>query len=271
MRLPTVLIGRYIPVDSIVHRLDPRAKLLGMILLISAVLIVPDLLLYLVPGLAVFLLMFLSRTGFKVYLAGLRSLWFFLVFAVLVQFLSSSEGEKIFWIITDRAIWSAVYIMFRLVLIILLAENFSATTPPLLSARAIESIFSTFGARKIGHEIGMVMTIAMRFVPILALEADRILKAQIARGANFERGKFFDRIRALVVIIVPLLISALRKAEELAVAMEARLYTGEPPKTRFKDIKWKPMDTLYVLSTAGVLVLVLFGRYFVDGVFQYGG
>ncbi|MCD6552148.1 energy-coupling factor transporter transmembrane protein EcfT [Thermotoga sp.] len=266
MRLPTVLIGRYVPTDSIIHKIDPRAKLLGMILLISSILLVPNLTFYLFPGVAVFLLILFSRTGFKIYLAGLKSMWFLMVFAVAVQFLSPSDGRRIIWFITDTAILSAAYILLRLLLIILLAENFSATTPPLLTARAIENLFSLFGARKLGHEIGMVMTIAMRFVPILTLEADRILKAQIARGANFERGKFIDRLKALVVTIVPLLASALRKAEELATAMEARLYTGEPPKVKFRDIEWKFSDTLYVLLTLCVLLLVLFGHDFFDGV-----
>ncbi|PLV60408.1 energy-coupling factor transporter transmembrane protein EcfT [Thermotoga sp. KOL6] len=265
MKLPTVLIGRYIPTNSIIHKLDPRAKLVGMVLLITSILLVPNILLYIVPAAMIFVLMTLSKTGLKVYIAGLKSLWFFLIFAVLVQLLTPSDGKRIFWIVTDKAVLSAVYIMLRLVLIILLAENFSATTPPLLSARAIESFFSLFGARKLGHEIGMVMTIAMRFVPILALEADRILKAQISRGANFERGKLVDRLKALVVIIVPLLTSALRKAEELATAMEARLYTGEPPKTKFKDVEWKFYDTVYVALSALVLISIIVSRNFVNG------
>jgi len=265
MRLPTVLIGRYVPADSIVHKIDPRAKLLGMILLITSILIVPSLVFYIVPGAVVLLLILLSRTGFRIYLAGLKSLWFLIIFAVVVQFLSPQDGRKIIWFITDKAILSAVYILLRLLLIILLAENFSATTPPLLTARAIESLFSLLGARKLGHEIGMVMTIAMRFVPILALEADRILKAQISRGANFERGRFIDRLKALVVIIVPLLASALRKAEELATAMEARLYTGEPPRVKYRDLEWKLTDTLYILFTLCVLLFVLFGQNLFNG------
>lgn len=261
MRFGSFLTGRYVHVESPIHSLDPRAKFLGTLLVIISVLLVPNLFFYILPAILILSLIRMSRIGFPVYLTGIRSFWFFLVFAAVVQLISVREGSRIFFFITSEGLLSCAFVVLRLVLIILAAEVFSLTTPPLLSAQGVESVLSLFGMRKLSYEIGMIMTIAMRFVPILAMEADRILKAQIARGADFERGKLVDRLKRLLVVVIPLLVSAMRKAEELTVAMEARLYTGEPPKIRYRQLAWSTKDTIFLAFSVLLLCSILVARY----------
>lgn len=261
MRFGSFLTGRYVHVESPIHSLDPRAKFLGTLLVIISVLLVPNLFFYILPAILILSLIRMSRIGFPVYLTGIRSFWFFLVFAAVVQLISVREGSRIFFFITSEGLLSCAFVVLRLVLIILAAEVFSLTTPPLLSAQGVESVLSLLGMRKLSYEVGMIMTIAMRFVPILAMEADRILKAQIARGADFERGKLVDRLKRLLVVVIPLLVSAMRKAEELTVAMEARLYTGEPPKIRYRQLAWSTKDTIFLAFSVLLLCSILVARY----------
>jgi len=261
MKFGSFLVGRYVHVESPIHSLDPRAKFLGTLLVIISVLLVPNLFFYLLPTILILTLILMSGIKLSVYLRGIRSFWFFLVFAAVVQLVSVRGGVRIFSFITSEGLLSCTFVVLRLVLIILAAEIFSMTTPPLLSARGVESVLSLFGMRKLSYEVGMIMTIAMRFVPILAMEADRILKAQIARGADFEKGKLMDRLKRLLVVVIPLLVSAMRKAEELTVAMEARLYTGEPPKIRYRQLAWSTKDTIFLAFSVLLLCSILVARY----------
>jgi len=247
MRMNFVIAGRYIPKDTFIHKLDPRSKMMGVLILISGILTVPSLVLYLIPVCLIVLLMVKSDIGFKPYFYGLKGLWFLILLAGVIQLFAVKEGKILILGITTGGLLSSLYIVIRLILVLFVAELLSFTTPPLMIAKALEKLFALIGLKRFGHELGMVTTIAMRFVPILALEADRIAKAQIARGASFERGKLSDRLKMMVVLIVPLFVSAMRKAEELSVAMESRLYKVDAERSSYVELIWKPSDTLFSL------------------------
>ncbi len=247
MRASFVIVGRYIPKETFIHNLDPRSKMIGVLILISGILTVPSLAFYIVPLCLIVLLMVKSDIGFKPYFYGLKGLWFLILLAGVVQLFAIKEGRALVLGITTGGLLSALYIVVRLILVLFIAELLSFTTPPLMVAKALESLLALIGLKRFGHELGMVTTIAMRFVPILALEADRIAKAQIARGASFERGKLSDRLKMMVVLIVPLFVSAIRKAEELAIAMESRLYRVDAERSSYIELVWKPSDTFFLL------------------------
>ncbi|HIP92723.1 MAG TPA: energy-coupling factor transporter transmembrane protein EcfT [Thermotoga sp.] len=247
MKMNFVIVGRYIPKDTFIHNLDPRSKMIGVLILIVGTLTVPSLTFYIFPACLIAVLIVVSNVGFKPYLYGIKGIWFLILFAGLIQLFVIKEDKPLILGITMGGLLSAFYIIIRLILILLAAELLSFTTPPLMIAKALEKLFALVGLKNFGHELGMVTTIAMRFVPILALEADRIAKAQIARGASFERGRLSDRLKMIVVLTVPLFVSAIRKAEELAIAMESRLYGLNADRSSYIELLWKPFDTLFLM------------------------
>jgi energy-coupling factor transport system permease protein len=242
-------IGKYIPKNSPIHNLDPRAKMISVLFQVTSVMLVKNLLGYIIPVAFFVLFMALSRIKPVVYLRSLKSMWFLIVFAVVVQYFIGG-------------ISSSLYIGLRLSLIFLFATMFTYTTPPLLTARGIVDILKYFGVKDEQREdFGMMLAISIRFIPILLDEADRIIKAQISRGAKYSEKGLRNKLSAITSIIIPLLVSSLRKAEELSLALQARKY-GITKRTHYYTLNWSRRDAVYLIANVGLLLGVLIMRIF---------
>ncbi|MDI9471665.1 MAG: energy-coupling factor transporter transmembrane protein EcfT [Tissierellia bacterium] len=261
--LRDITVGQYYPGNSILHRLDPRTKLIGTFLFIIVIFMVKTSPQYLLLGLFVLLNVFLSKVPLRFIIRGLRSIVFILMFAFAIN-LFFTPGTPIFRLwrirITHEGLRLAFTMMMRLVLLIMGTSLMTLTSSPIQLTDGIERLFSPL--KRVGfpaHEVAMMMSIALRFIPTLLEETDKIMKAQMARGADFESGRLLQRARALVPLLVPLFIASFKRADDLANAMEARCYRGGRGRTRLHELRYSSRDFLAFLTlaflTAGVYVL----------------
>ena len=253
-------LGQYYPVDSFVHRLDPRAKLLSTLLYLISLFVTGSLLGYAAAILYMGSLIALSRISLKYMFRGLKGILFLLLFSVLLNmFLTPGRVVASFWFIriTEEGLIQAGKMALRLVLLLLGSSLLTFTTTPTGLTDGLEQGLSFLKIIKIPvHEIAMMMSIALRFLPVLTEELDKIERAQMARGADFESGNLVRRAKALIPVLVPLIVSAFRRAGELATAMEARCYHGGEGRTRMKPLKFQRMDYLFVAVTILYFVLM---------------
>ena len=256
--LNDITLGQYFPINSILHRLDPRTKILLLIAFIAMIFIVTAPVGYaLLLGFTVFI-MLLSKVPVKLYVKSLKPIWFIVLFtAVLNIFLTS--GTYIcqwgFLKISREGIVLAVRMAVRLVMLIAASSVLTYTTSPIELTDGIERLLSPFARLGLpAHDLAMMMSIAIRFIPTLIEETDKIIKAQQARGASFDTGSLLARARAMIPMLVPLFISAFRRADELAVAMESRCYHGGAGRTRLKQISFKKNDA-YAAAVFAVIML----------------
>ena len=254
-------LGQYYPVDSIIHRLDPRTKLLTTLLYLISLFVSGKLLAYAAATLYIGTVIYLSRISLKYMLRGIRGILFLLMFSVVFNlFLTPGEEIFSFWFlhITKEGLIHASRMAARLVLLLLGSSLLTYTTTPTGLTDGLEQgLFFLKYIRIPVHEIAMMMSIALRFLPVLTEELDKIERAQMARGADFETGNFIRRAKALVPVLVPLIVSAFRRAGELATAMEARCYHGGEGRTRMKPLKFKRADYLFIGMTLLYFVIVL--------------
>ncbi len=244
------------------HRLDPRIKIILLILLIVGIFLGQNLLSYVPVALFLFLAARLSRVPFSMLLRGLRPLRFILVFTfVLNIFFLQGETPLLdlgFFVIKKEAVVTAIHYCLRLVLLVLASSLLTLTTAPVTLTDGLERLLSPLRILHFpAHEMAMMMTIALRFIPTLLEEADKIMKAQTARGADFESGNLLRRARAMVPLLVPLFVGAFRRAGDLAMAMEARCYHGGQGRTRLRVLKCQKNDYLACLITAALIAAIL--------------
>ncbi len=257
-----ITIGQFFPGKSIVHRLDPRIKLLITVLYI-VMLFVADGLAGLGVGVVFMLLAFLlSKIPFKLMLKSIKPLVPIILFTGILNLFFISSGTPVvewhFIKITDQGIKTMIFMALRIILLICGTSLLTYTTSPITLTDAIERILSPLKIIKFpAHEIAMMMTIALRFIPTLIEETDKIMSAQKARGADMESGNVFHRAKALIPILIPLFVSAFRRAEELALAMECRCYHGGEGRTRLKQLKTAPRDYIAVAATVLFLAAVI--------------
>ncbi|KLO22288.1 cobalt transporter [Marinitoga sp. 1197] len=258
-----IAIGRYVEKNSIMHSLDPRAKLIGLFFLAGFAFTINSFYDVTLMSFYTLLLMLLSKIELKMYGKSIKSMWMLILFAFIVQ-LFNYDGNVIYqlWFIkiTDKGLANASIITFRLFFAIMLSSVLTLTTSPTSLANAMEDVLIWFRVkRSFAHELSMVMTIAIRFIPVMASEAERIFKAQMSRGANFDSRKISGRLKGLVAIIIPLLVSALRRADELSIAMEARCYNGWEGRTRYKEFQWSFKDTVFFISfvSLGIIMIII--------------
>lgn len=262
--LKNMTLGQYFPGESIIHRLDPRIKFIVVLALIVVIFIAKTAWGY--GAITAFLLFaaLASRVPFIYVLKGLKPLWFILVFTFVIN-LFFITGEKIlfeWWIfrVYEEALLKAINIAIRLILLILSTTILTLTTSPMEITDALERLMSPLKAVKFpAHELALMMSIALRFIPTLMEETDRIMKAQTARGASFDSGGLIKRARGLIPVLVPLFVSAFKRAEDLSLAMESRCYNGGKNRTRMKVLKIKPRDMAALLIVAGIITLIAFG------------
>nr|MBO4517583.1 energy-coupling factor transporter transmembrane protein EcfT [Clostridia bacterium] len=256
-----VSFGSYFPADSFVHKMDARAKILIAIAYMVAVFLVSA---FHFLGFAaclsfVILTTAVSRVPFFRVLKSVRTIIFFVVFSAILQLFFNSKGTVVFWVITDVGLLNAAFIIARIMLIVLGASLLTLTTSPVELADGIEGLLYPLKWIKFPvHEFALIMSIALRFIPTLIDETDRIIKAQKARGADFESGNIFKRAKALIPVLIPLLISSFRRADELADAMDSRCYAGSKNRTKYKKMRLSFRDLMGVLAVAGLIVGIVF-------------
>jgi energy-coupling factor transport system permease protein len=265
--LTNITIGQYYPVKSTIHALDSRVKLLGVIVFITALFLVTGALGYVLAGLALALVVYASNVPLAYLLKGLRGILFIIVFTVVINaFFTAGETvlfQFYFITVSKEGLINAGMMALRLIMLIISSSVLTLTTSPIELTAAIE--FALKPLKKIGvpaHEIAMMMTIALRFIPTLLEELDKIMKAQMARGADFDTGGRIKKAKSLIPLLVPIFLSSFRRAEELAVAMEARCYRGDENRTRMKVMRLTPRDRSAFVCVAGFLALMLAARFF---------
>ena len=246
--LRDITLGQYYQTDSVIHRLDPRVKLVTTFFYIISLFIVDNWIGYLAAGLFLLAVIKLSKVPFKFMVRGMKSIVFLLLIAVVFNlFLTPGEPLVTIWKlrITKEGIRLAGFMAVRLVFLIMGSSVMTLTTTPNNLTDALEKLLKPLKFFKVPvHEIAMMMSIALRFIPILLEETDKIMKAQIARGADFESGNLIKKAKSLVPLLVPLFISAFRRANDLAMAMEARCYRGGEQRTKMKPLIYRKRDFL---------------------------
>ncbi len=260
--LSNITLGQYFPGDSLLHRLDPRTKITLTIALIVAVFLAKGFLGYGLLFAFVLGCALLSGIRLRVMLKAVKPILFIVLLTFVLNVFFSPGGRVIFqWAfvtITDQGLLTAVYMAIRLVLLVFGTQLMTLTTSPIELTDGLESLMKPLS--KIGfpaHELAMMMSIALRFIPTLLEEADKIMKAQMARGADFESGNLLARARAMIPLLVPLFVSAFRRADELALAMEARCYRGGAHRTRLKVLRFGSVDLFAALAVAVLMAVVV--------------
>ena len=267
--LKDITLGQYFPGHSVVHRLDPRTKLIMLVVYIVALFMATNVVSYVLVAAFLFVAIKISTIPMKSIVRGMKPLVLILVFTgILNLFFTVGEGEPLvdFWVITvyKEGIIRAVFMVLRILLLISGTFLLTYTTSPISLTDGLESLMGPLKKLHVPvHELSMMMCIALRFIPTLIEETDKIMCAQKARGADFESGSLMDKAKALVPILVPLFISAFRRADELATAMECRCYQGGDGRTKMKLLRYKLWDFeafgVGVLLIAAVVVLKYFG------------
>lgn len=257
--LKDITLGQYYQTDSVIHRLDPRVKLVATLAFIISLFIVNSFWGYLIAAVFLAVMIRLSHVPFKFMVRGMKAIVFLLVVAgVFNLFLTPGEVVVSFWKlqITKEGIKQAFLMSGRLCFLIIGSSIMTLTTTPNQLTDALEKLLGPLKKIHVPvHEIAMMMSIALRFIPILLEETDKIMKAQIARGADFESGNLITKAKNLVPLLVPLFISAFRRANDLAMAMEARCYRGGEGRTKMKPLHYEKRD--YLAYTVLVVYLVL--------------
>ena len=260
-----ITIGQYIPGNSFVHKLDPRVKIIISLIYIIDLFIVNNFKGYIFIVLFTLAAILISQIKFKYIYKGLKPILILVIItAILNLFLTPGETLLFKWkfiTIYKEGVRLAVFMVLRLVFLIIGTSLLTLTTSPIELTAGIEKLLNPL--RKIGvpaHELAMMMTIALRFIPTLMDETDKIMKAQMARGADFESGNLIQRAKNLIPLLVPLFISSFRRADELAMAMEARCYRGGEGRTRMKELSFSSRDFVAIAFTSILVVLSIWSR-----------
>ena len=259
-----ITLGQYYPGSSWVHRLDPRTKIIATLVYVAAIFVVPDFIGFAIAFLALAAVIVISGVPLKFLLRGLKPVFFIIALTFILNLFMIPGDVLVKWgflTITEQGLHTAVFMGIRLVLLIIGASMLTLTTKPINLTDGIESLIKPF--EKVGlpaHDLAMMMTIALRFIPTLLEETDKIMKAQQARGADFETGNIIRRAMSLIPILVPLFISAFRIAQDLAMAMESRCYGGSGKRTRMNAVKLGGNDAVGFVLTAAFLAVIILER-----------
>ena len=262
--LDKLLLGRYLQGDSFIHRLDPRTKFLATFLFIIIVFLANNWLTYFILAIFTMIALLSSKIPMSFFWNGVKPLLWVILFTVVLQMVFTTGGEVyVEWAfikITSYGVINAIFIFLRFMFIIFISTLMTLTTPPLQIADAMESIMKPLG--KIGvpvHEIALMLSIALRFVPTLMDEAQKIMNAQRARGVDFGEGNLFEQMKAIIPILIPLFVSSFNRAEDLATAMEARGYQGGTGRSKYRVLTYGKIDGIAATSLVILTIaLVLF-------------
>lgn len=264
--LEKLIFGRYIPGDSYIHKLDPRAKLVGSFAFIGLIFLCNNWQSYLLAFVFTIGAILLSKISLKFFLRGVRPLIWLILFTVILQVLFTKGGTTYFeWgilAVTQLGLMNGAYIFCRFVLIIFMSTLLTLTTAPLSLSDAIEYLLRPLKVIKFpAHEVSLMLSIALRFVPTLMDETEKIMNAQRARGVDFSEGNLAQRMKAIVPLLIPLFVSSFNRAEDLATAMEARGYQGGDGRTKYRKLQWHLSDNFVVIAFGLLTAGLLFLRY----------
>ena len=268
MALKDITLGQYFPGNSLLHRFDPRSKILFTVLFIAAIFLCKGLVSYGITLLILLMMIGISKVQPRVFLNGMKPVVFIVVCTAILNLFYTSGTVLWSWgilKITEEGIWKAGFMVLRILMLIACTLLLTYTTSPILLTDGLEKLLRPL--KKLNfpvHELSMMMSIALRFIPTLIQETDKIISAQKARGADFDSGNLIQKAKALIPILIPLFISSFRRAEELAIAMECRCYHGDEGRTSLRQLHYAGRDYgLIVFSIAlcaGIVVLrVVFG------------
>lgn len=264
--LSNISIGQYYPTGSIIHKLDPRVKIFFTFVFMISVFLIDRYFAYLIAGIFLLTLIKLSKVPLGFVLKGIKGILYLIIFTFVINIIFTQGDTVLFkygWLtITKEGLDFAVFMALRLFFLMVGTSLLTLTTSPIELTDALEKIFSPlarFGFP--AQELAMMITIALRFIPTLLDETDKIMKAQMARGADFESKNVISRAKSMIPILVPLFVSAFRRADELAMAMEARCYGSDIKRTKMKQISYKQRDfNAYFLLVAFFVLMIVTGR-----------
>lgn len=264
--LRDITIGQFYPVKSKIHSLDPRVIIVGTLLYLVSLFTFRNFLGYIVVSLFLFSVIKLSHVPFSYIVKGLKAILFLLIFTAVFNVFWTPGVPLFHWkfiTVTYQGLRNGAFMALRLIYLILGSSILTYTTTPTQLTDAIESLLKPLKKLKVPvHDFAMMMSLALRFIPILMEETNRIMNAQSARGADFEEGNLFRRLRAMVSILVPLLVSSTKRAYDLAMAMEARCYQGGENRTKMKPLVYKTTDVQgYLISVAYLVVLIIVNHF----------
>lgn len=262
--MDNLILGRYIPGDSILHKLDPRSKLLAMFLFLLLVFWANNLVTNLLLIAFVFSVVLLTRISLKFFFNGIKPMAGLILFTTVFQ-LFFAAGEDVIWQlwflkITTESVQMAGIIFVRFLLIIIFSTILTLTTMPLTLADGVEAALSPLARFKVPvHEIGLMLSMSLRFVPTLMDDTTRIMNAQRARGVDFGEGNLVQKVKAVIPILIPLFASSFKRADALATAMEARGYQGGDGRTKYRNLQWRLADTvaIFIMFALGLLLYFL--------------
>ena len=268
MALKDITLGQYFPGNSLLHRFDPRSKIIFTVLFIAAIFLCKGLVSYGITLLILLIMIGISKVQPKVFLKGMKPVVFIVVCTAILNLFYTSGTVLWSWgilKITEEGIWKAGFMVLRILMLIACTLLLTYTTSPILLTDGLEKLLRPL--KKLNfpvHELSMMMSIALRFIPTLIQETDKIISAQKARGADFDSGNLIQKAKALIPILIPLFISSFRRAEELAIAMECRCYHGDEGRTSLRQLRYAGRDYGLILFSialcAGIIVLrVVFG------------
>ncbi|RHA15750.1 energy-coupling factor transporter transmembrane protein EcfT [Megasphaera sp. AM44-1BH] len=265
--LKDITLGQYFPGTSFLHQLDPRCKIIATLIVIVAIFLAESLPAYGLITVFILLCFFISHLPLKLILKSLKPLWVIIILTMGIHVFTTSGTVIWQWgilHITWEGIRQGALMTARLIYLIVFSSLLTYTTSPIVLTDGIEHLLNPF--RRVGvpaHELAMMMTIALRFIPTLLEETDRIMKAQTARGANFTSGSIMQRGRNMIPLLVPLFVSAFRRADDLATAMEARCYRGGEGRTRMHELAYTFRDTIAMIVVIGLTAVLVAMRWFI--------
>ena len=264
--LKDITIGQYLPLDSLVHKLDSRTKIISTIFYIFSVFLINNLHSYVLIALYLILCIVLSKIPFKFILRGLRPIVFLIIFTSILQLFFTSGVDIIYRlgpvVIYKEGIIRTIGLILRFIFMIIGTSLMTLTTSPIELTDGIEGLLQPF--KRIGvpaHEIAMMLTIALRYIPILMDETDKIMKAQMSRGAELDSKNIIKKAKNLIPILIPLFVSSIRRADELSMAMESRCYRGGEGRTKLKKLEYVSIDYVAFAITGVYLLLCIGSRY----------
>ena len=270
-----ITIGQYYPSGSVLHRLDPRVKLLGVLVYVAMLFVVNNICGLIFPAAILAVLIIISKVPLSYILRGMKMLVFLIIFAVFFN-LFFTEGEHMIWKwwifkFSYEGILKAVFFTVRLMFVVVGASMLTYTTTPTTLTNGMEKVMSPLRVIHFpAHEIAMMMSIALRFIPILSEEVNKIIKAQLARGADFESGGIIKKAKGMIPILIPLFVSAFRRASDLATAMESRCYHGGDGRTKMYPLKYVTADKVSYILILVVLLVTIAMRVLMDRFLLWG-
>ena len=260
-----MIFGRYVPADSTVHKMDPRSKLIIIFLFVCIIFLANNWITYVLIGIYTFYMLGMSRIPVRFLYGGLKPVLWLVLFTLVLQLFFTKEGALLFELgpikIYEEGLRMGIFISLRFFFLILMTSLLTLTTTPIEITDGLETLLNPLKKVRFPvHEMALMMSIALRFIPTLMQETDKIMKAQIARGVEFSSGPFKERIKAVVPLLIPLFVSSFKRAEELAVAMEARGYRGGEGRTKYRQLSWKTADSLQMVVLAVLTILLILLR-----------